>query len=136
MIGLQRSTLRYEEHRQNDRAVRKRILEIAETRIRYGHQRIHTLLKREGWPDNHKRTWQIYKEKGLNLRRKRPRRRAAAAQRSGRPKTQEINESYLMDFVADQLFNRRRIRALTVIDNFSRECQAMGCVPIFVQKWD
>ncbi len=125
MIGLHRSTLRYEEHRRDDRAVRKRILEIAETRIRYGHQRIHTLLKREGWPDNHKRTWRIYKEEGLNLRRKRPRRRVAAAHRSGRPETQAINECWSMDFVADQLFNGRRIRALTVVDNFSRECLAI-----------
>mgnify|MGYP003633389465 FL=1 len=30
-----------------------------------------------------------------------------------------------MDFVADNLFNGRRIRALTVVDNFSRECLAI-----------
>ncbi len=30
-----------------------------------------------------------------------------------------------MYFVADQLFNGRRIRALTIVDNFSRECLAI-----------
>ena len=30
-----------------------------------------------------------------------------------------------MDFVSDQLFNGRRIRALTVVDNLSRECLAI-----------
>ena len=48
--------------------------EIAETRVRYGFNRIHILLRREGWRDNHKRTYRIYKEEGLNLRTKRPRR--------------------------------------------------------------
>ena len=44
----------------DDRAVRARIKEIAETRVRYGIARIHVLLRREGWRDNHKRTRRIY----------------------------------------------------------------------------
>ena len=90
-------------------------------RVRYGHMRIHTLLRREGWLDNHKRTYRIYREEGLNLRRKRPRRNVAAAHREERDEPQEVNDCWSMDFVADQLFNGRRFRALTVVDNFSRE---------------
>jgi len=56
--------------------------EIAETRVRYGFARIHILLRREGWRDNHKRTYRIYKEEGLNLRSKRPRRNKTAAHQS------------------------------------------------------
>jgi len=52
--------------------------EIAEARVRYGFNRIHVLLRREGWRDNHKRTYRIYKEEGLNLRSKRPRRNKTA----------------------------------------------------------
>jgi putative transposase len=63
----------------DDRAVRARIREIAETRVRYGIARIHVLLRREGWQDNHKRTRRIYLEEGLNLRHRRPRRSKAAA---------------------------------------------------------
>ena len=99
-----------------------RIREIAETRIRYGFWRIFILLRREDWKDNHKRVYRIYKEEGLNLRTKRPRRRKAAAHRMERPKVSTINECWSMDFVADQLFNGRRFRALTIVDNFSREC--------------
>ncbi len=49
----------------------KRIEEIAQTKVRYGYQRIHVLLRREGWPVNHKRVHRLYKLAGLNLRSKR-----------------------------------------------------------------
>lgn len=119
------STFYYEPHPRDDRAERERIKEIAETRVRYGCERIHTLLRREGWVINHKKTYRIYCEEGLNLRRKRPRRRVAAMHRESRPLASSINEAWSMDFVADELFNGRRIRALTVVDNFSREALAI-----------
>ena len=99
-----------------------RIREIAETRIRYGFNRIYILLRREGWCDNHKRIYRIYKEEGLNLRKKRPRRRKAAAHRMARPIISTMDQCWSMDFISDALFNGRRFRALTIIDNFSREC--------------
>lgn len=115
----------YKAHPRDDRAVRKRINEIAETRVRFGMWRIHTLLRREGWRINHKKTHRIYKEEGLNLRRRRPRRRVAAAHREAHPELTTVNECWSMDFVADELFNGRRLRTLTVVDNFSRECLAI-----------
>ncbi len=87
-----------------------------------GYQRIHVLLRREGWHVNHKRVHRIYCEEGLNIRLKRPRRRVATAHRLLRPKLASIDQCWSMDFVSDNLFNGRRIRALTVVDNFSREC--------------
>lgn len=56
----------------DDRALRARIKEIAETRLRYEIARIHVLLRREGWRDNCKRTRRIYLEEGLNLRHRPP----------------------------------------------------------------
>ncbi len=106
----------------DDRAVRARIKEIAETRVRYGIARIHVLLRREGWQDNHKRTRRIYLEEGLNLRHRRPRRNKAAAHRQEHPRLISPNECWSMDFVMDALFDGRRFRALTVVDNYSREC--------------
>ena len=106
----------------DDRAIRARIKEIAETRVRYGFTRIHVLLRREGWRDNHKRTYRIYKEEGLNLRSKRPRRNKAAAHREKHPPLTSANKCWSMDFVADALFDGRRFRALTIVDNYSREC--------------
>ena len=122
VVLLSRSVLYYVEHRRDDRAVRQRIREIAETRVRYGFPRIQILLRREGWRDNHKRTYRIYKEEKLNLRRKRPRRSKTAAHRQQRPVLTGPHQCWSMDFVSDQLFDGRRFRALTLVDNYSREC--------------
>lgn len=122
---IHRASFRYVVHGRDDSVLRLRIREIAEVRIRYGYLRIHTLLRREGWHVNHKRVHRIYCEEGLNLRRKRPRRRVSAAHRMERPAASALNDSWSMDFVADNLFNGRRFRALTVVDNWSRECLAI-----------
>lgn len=117
-----RSAYYYQATKRDDSVLRKRIKEISMVRIRYGYQRIYILLRREGWIVNHKKVHRIYCEEGLNLRRKRPKRRVAAAHRLARPNLTEVNQCWSMDFVADNLFNGQRIRALTVVDNFSREC--------------
>lgn len=125
VLQLRQATYFYRPTPRDDRAERQRIREIAEARVRYGVQRIHVLLRREGWLINHKKTHRIYCEEGLNLRRKRPRRRVAAAHRMERPDVSTVNACWSMDFVADQLFNGQKIRALTVVDNFSRESLAI-----------
>jgi putative transposase len=102
-----------------------RIREIALARVRYGYQRIFSLLRREGWIVNHKRVHRLYRLEGLNLRSKRPRRSRTAAHRLERVQTTRPHESWSMDFVSDALFNGRRFRALTVVDNFSRRCLAI-----------
>jgi len=123
-VEIGRSTYYYRSVR-DDRAIRQRIHEIAETRVRYGYKRIHVLLRREGWHVNHKKVYRIYCENGLNLRSKRPKRRVSAACREMRPVVSNVNQTWSMDFVSDSLFNGRRIRALTIVDNFSRECLAI-----------
>lgn len=59
------------------------------------------------------------------MRRKRPRRHVSAAHRQQRPVLTGVDQCWSMDFVSDNLFNGRRFRALTVVDNFSRECVAI-----------
>jgi len=124
-VSLCRTTMQYELRRRDDTPVRVRIKEIAATYIRYGQERIQKTLKREGWPDNHKRVRRIYREEGLNLRLKRPPRSKAAARRLGRPDPTEVNECWAMDFVHDQLYDGKKFRALTVVDIFSRFCFAI-----------
>ncbi len=94
-------------------------------RVRYGYKRIHVLLRREGWPVNHKRVYRLYCQEGLNLRRKRPRRHVSAANRQMRPEVTRANECWAMDFVSDALFDGRRLRVLTVLDVFTRESLAL-----------
>ena len=122
---LHRSLWYYASKARDSSVIRKRMHEIAQVRVRYGYWRIFTLLRREGWPDNHKRVYRIYKEEGLNLRSKRPRRSRMAAQRLDRPQLSTINQCWSMDFVADQLFDGRKFRSLTIVGNFSRKCLAI-----------
>jgi len=106
-------------------ALRMRIREIAETGVRYGYLRIHILLRREGWRVNRKRVYRIYCEESLNLRHRRPRRHVTGSRRMDRPVVESLNECWSMDFVVDGLYSGRRFRALTIVDNFSRECLAI-----------
>jgi putative transposase len=67
----------------------------------------------------------VYKEEGLNLRSKRPRRNKASARRLERPQGAGSHQVWSMDFISDALFNGSRFRALTIVDNCSRECLAI-----------
>src|SRR5438552_5152705 len=98
----------------------KRIKEIAETRVRYGYRRIHVLLRREGWPVNAKRVCRLYREMGLQLRNKSPKRRVKAQLRADRSSATAADQIWAMDFVHDQLFDGRKIRILTIVDTFTR----------------
>lgn len=125
LVLIGRSSYQYRATRDGQVLLRMRINEIARVRVRYGYQRIYVVLRREGWLVNHKRVYRIYCEEGLNLRAKRPKRRVSAAHRVRRPPASGPNESWSMDFVTDSLFNGRRFRSLTVVDNYSRECLAI-----------
>lgn len=96
--------------------------EIAATRVRFGFWRIFVLMRREGWRVNHKRAYRLYKEEGLNLRSKRPRRRRSAANRLERVVLTAPDQAWSVDFVSDALFDGRKFRALTIVDNHTREC--------------
>jgi putative transposase len=125
-LGVHRSVIRYNPIRPLlDAPIRKRTFEIAAVRIRYGYMRIYVLLRREGWMVNHKRLHRIYRLAGLSLGTKRPKRKRMAAHRVQRPEVLEANDCWTMDFVSDALFDNRRFRALTVIDQFTRECLAI-----------
>jgi putative transposase len=124
VISIARSSQRYRGTRDEQAALRLRIKDIAATRVRYGYKRIHVLLKREGWQINHKRVYRLYCEEGLNLRVKQKKKRPSAARVPFGDIT-GINEMWSMDFVSDSLFDGRRFRALTVVDNYSRECLAI-----------
>lgn len=120
-----RSSNGYKEKKDKQEALRMKIRDIASTRIRYGYRRIYILLRREGWKVNHKRVHRLYHLEGLNLRVQDRKKRIRILQRPDVPRATRVNESWSMDFVSDALYNRRRFRALTIVDNFSRECLAI-----------
>lgn len=124
-VPVDRSTYHYRSKRAGQAPLRKRIKEIAETRVRYGYRRIHVLLRREGWRVNVKRVCRLYREQGLQLRNKSPKRRVKAQLRQDRSPATAPNQVWAMDFVHDQLFDGRKIRILTIVDTFTRLAPAL-----------
>jgi putative transposase len=129
VLRAERSSYHYRCRRPEQAALKKRIQEIAEIRVRYGYRRIHVLLRREGYAVNAKRIYRLYKELGLQLRHKTPRRRVKAKLREGRCAPSRPNETWAMDFVHDQLATGPKLRVLTIVDTFSRYSPAI--VPRF-----
>ncbi len=125
VLVVNRKSVRYKSVKTDVPALRARINDIAATRVRYGYPRIHILLRREGWIVNRKRVYRIYAEEGLSMQLKPPRRRKSAVVRSVRPIADVLNHTWSMDFMADNLADGRKIRLLTIVDNFSRECLAL-----------
>ena len=120
-----RTTQRYQSIRDDRAELRIRLRDLAATRVRYGYLRLYILLRREGWHVNKKLVYRIYCEEGLQLRSKTPRRNKSCQVRQEQPKATRADESWSMDFMADQLFNGQRFRVLTIVDNFSRESLAI-----------
>jgi putative transposase len=123
--GVQRSFITYRSRKDPQLPLRSRLRELATTRVSYGLPRLYVLLRREGWRVNHKRIERLYREEGLQLRRKRPRRRRSAVQRGPRILAQRPNEIWAMDFVHDTLLDGSLVRVLTLIDTCTRECLAL-----------
>lgn len=124
-FGWPRSTHRYESVADRQEVLRIRLRDLAGVRIGFGYRRLHVMLRREGWQINHKRVYRLYRQEGLGLRKKVPRRRVASVKRGYRPTATEQNECWSMDFVSDQLFDERRLRVLTLVDNHTRESLAL-----------
>jgi putative transposase len=124
LVGISRSLYEYRSRRPDGSKLCERIAELAGEKRRYGYRRIHVLLRREGWRVNRKRTYRLYREAGLAVRR-RKRKRIGSFERRPLPKPSTVNRSWSMDFVADGLIGGRKLRCLTIVDDYSRECVAL-----------
>lgn len=120
-----RATQRYESVKDDQAALRGRIREIAGEHVTWGDLRVWVKLRREGWLVNKKRVHRLYKLEGLCVGRHKPRRHRSAMTRPEGTKATWTNESWSMDFMADQLFDGRKFRLLTLVDDFSRESLAI-----------
>jgi putative transposase len=121
IVKQHRSAEYYQSRKDPLTALRGRMRELAQVRIRYGYRRLHVLLRREGWQLGKDRAYRLYTEESLQLRSKLPRRRKMHVTRRERYIPNGANQAWSMDFVADQLVNGTKIRALTVVDVFTRE---------------
>jgi putative transposase len=98
-----------------------KIVEIAHARRRFGYRRIHDLLRPEYPGVNHKRVYRLYSAANLAVR-KRKKIKRPASERVPLHLARTVNDVWSMDFVSDSLSNGRRLKCLTVADDFSHEC--------------
>jgi putative transposase len=120
---IDRSSYRYQPEPDRNADLRKQLTALVREKPRYGYRRLGVLLERKGETVNPKRLFRVYRQAGLGVRRrerKRLERGTVAMPLFVRP-----NQEWSMDFVSDALANGRALRALTVVDNFTKEAPAI-----------
>lgn len=121
LVGLSRTVLHYAPMpRPDNEQIQQRLIELAEERRRFGYRRLHALLRREGTHANHKRVHRLYRDAGLAVRR-RSKRQGVAVQREPLLVPDRPNQVWSMDFVFDAMADGRRLKCLTIVDDFTRE---------------
>jgi transposase InsO family protein len=100
------------------------IIQLASSYGRYGYRRITALLRHAGWPVNHKRVERIWRQQGLRVPQKQPKRGRLWLNDGScvRLRPQHKNHVWAYDFVMDRTHDGRAFRMLTVIDEYTREC--------------
>jgi len=106
----------------DDGELRGRLRELALEHRRYGTPRLTVLLRREGSTDNHKRIERVYSEEKLQVKRRKRKQTCRSARTRKVDGPTHVNERWSMDFVHDYLEGGRRLRCLTIVDDFTREC--------------
>jgi putative transposase len=122
LLEAPRSSCRYRSRRE-DGGLRERLRELAREQPRFGYRRLHVLLRREGVEVNHKRVQRVYRELGLTVKRLR-RKRLARALRP-HPVLTRPNQEWALDFASDMAASGQRLRILSVVDSYTRECLAL-----------
>ncbi|AIO52224.1 integrase core domain protein [Burkholderia mallei] len=121
LVGLSRSVLHYDAKPDHENEVlAARLVKLAHERRRFGYRRLHALVEREGTHANHKRIYRLYREAGLAVRRRR-KRHGVMIEREQLALPGAPNEVWSIDFVMDALSNGRRVKCLTVVDDFTKE---------------
>jgi putative transposase len=124
-VGLSTATWRYRRVPDPTAAALETALRSqAAARPRFGYRRLHTLLARTGWQVNHKRIYRLYRLAGLQVRRRR-RKRRLAGDRVVLPTLTARRQRWSMDFMRDTLADGRPFRTLNIVDDFTRECLAI-----------
>lgn len=103
------------------------IIRLAGRFGRYGYRRITALLHADGWCVNHKRVERIWREEGLKVPQKQPKRGRLYLNDGSCIRLRLLYQHHVWsyDFVSERLANGSKIRMLTVIDEYSRECLAV-----------
>ena len=125
VVGLSTASWRYRPRLSaaNETLI-KQLHEHAALRSRFGYRRLHVLIARGGTAVNHKRVYRLYRQAGLQVRRRR-RKRLTRGERVPLPSPTQRGERWSMDFTLDTLADGRAFRTLNIVDDYTRECVAI-----------
>ena len=120
LMGCERSSLYYRARPRDEKELCEKLKAIAQRFKRFGYRRAHALIVGSGEIVNHKRIYRLWRLLGLCLPRKRPRRKPK--RRDPIPVLAECPDHvWTYDFMFDALRNGRRLKLLTLEDEFTRE---------------
>jgi putative transposase len=127
-VGQSRSTQRHQPRtREDEEGLREAIIKLACRFGRYGYRRVTALLRGAGWKVNHKRVQRIWRQEGLKVPSKQPKRSRLWLNDGScvRLRPTHRNHVWSYDFVMDRTHDGRAIKIMTVIDEYTRECLAI-----------
>jgi putative transposase len=125
VLSIARSTLGYQSRLVGrDAPALAAMRRLAAQYPRYGYRRIRIFLRREGHVMSTDRTHRLWRQAGLQVPRRRPRRRVATGRPRPLPPTAQ-NHVWAYDFVFDTCANNQSLKCLTVVDEWTRECLAI-----------
>ena len=128
VLGQARSTQRRSRKREADEAaLRADVVKVAGRFGRYGYRMVTGMLRAEGWVVNHKRVERIWREEGLKVPKKQPKRGRLWLTDGSCIRLRPLYRHHVWayDFVADRTHDGRPLKMLTVLDEYSRECLAI-----------
>lgn len=124
LLSIGRSTLHYSPTLPvKDAPVIEAMKQLSATYPRFGYRRIQIFLQRDGINIGKERCGRLWAKAGLQVPKKRRRRRAGSALRPLVPTARNAVWSY--DFVYDACANGQKLKCLTVVDEYTRECLAI-----------
>lgn len=125
LLSVARSSFSYTSRlAERDAPVIEAMHELAHQYPRYGYRRIQVFLARRGFSMSADRAYRLWRLAGLQVPRRRPRRRIASGRPRPTPPT-AANHVWAYDFVYDRCANGQQLKCLTVVDEWTRECLAI-----------
>ena len=123
-----RSTQRRERHVRDDEARWvAEIVDLATQYGRYGYRRITAILRREGWKVNHKRVERLWRQEGLKVLSRQPKRRRLWLHDGSCVRLRAAHRDHVWsyDFVHERTHDGRAFRLSAILDEYTRECLAI-----------
>ena len=128
VLGQPRSTQRrVKKVRVDESALRTDVIRLASRFGRYGYRQITNLLRIEGWEVNHKRVERIWRQEGLKVPRRQPKRGRLWLNDGSCIRLRPLHKNHVWsyDFVSTRTHDGRALKLLTVLDEYTRRCLAI-----------